>query len=115
MLTLTKTSEKDITVGFRLHNKYDKEIIKSAAEISKIISDKTKFALEWNYLYEKDKGKFQQVDLSNETLEEYFERLYRKVEQLNEFLLDEENNPKSRICELAKELEQNNSTQGGKS
>lgn len=115
MLTLIKTSEKDITVAFRLHNKYDKEI-KSAAEISKIISDKTKFALECNCLfYEKDKGEFQQVDLSKETLEEYFERLYRKVEQLNEFLLDEENNPKSRICELAKELEQNNSTQGGKS
>lgn len=97
-----------------MHNKYDKEI-KSAAEISKIISDKTKFALEWNCLfYERDKDKYQ-VDLSNETLEEYFERLYKEVEQLNDFLLDEENNPKSRICELAKELERNNSTQGSES
>lgn len=131
VLTLEKTTfNHNNNIGFRLYDEGWKKDGKDeiAKTLKSIIEDKLKEFIkekspniknikinQWGWWTANESGEADWVDLSNETLEEYFERLYKKVETLNDFLKDEENDPSSKICELAKELEQNNLTQGGKS
>lgn len=112
VLTLERTSFNR-SIGFRIYDikgAINDEIIK---KLKKIIEDKNIENIkinQWGWLADESGKKADLVDLSNETLEEYFEKRYKKVELLNDFLKTD-----PEIHKLAKELEQNNSTQGGKS
>lgn len=110
VLTLEKTFNPNI--GFRLYDEgWKKDGKDEIAKTLKSIIEKSPNIKnikinQWGWWLANESGETDWVDLRNETLEEYFERLYKKVETLNDFLKDEENDPSSKICELAKELEQ---------
>lgn len=120
VLTLEKTAFNHY-IGFRLYDEgWEKngknEIVKKLKKIiEKSLNTENIKINQWGWWLANESGETDLVDLSNETLEEYFERLYKKVERLNDFLLNEENKPDSEIDQLAKKVEQNNLTQGGKS
>lgn len=117
----TKNTRVNHKIGFRIYDKkgaINDKIVKDLKEIiEKSPNENIKNIKlnQWGWWLANERGVADCVDLSNETLEEYFERLYKKVERLNDFLSNEEKNPNSEIYKLAKEVKQNNSTQGGKS
>ncbi len=115
VLTLERTSFNR-SIGFRLYDEGWKkdgkdEIVKKLKKIIEKSPNIENIKInQWGWWLANEKGETDLVDLSNESLEEYFEKRYKKVELLNDFL---KTNPD--IQKLAKELEQNNSTQGSES
>lgn len=115
VLTLERTSFNR-SIGFRLYDKGWKkdgkdEIVKELKKtIEKSLNIENIKINQSGWWLANEKGETDLVDLSNESLEEYFEKRYKKVELLNDFL---KTNPE--IQKLAEKLKQANSTQGGKS
>lgn len=102
MLTLEKTVANRY-LGFRLHinGNFEKDL---PNKLRKVI-EKNGFKLNsWGWWLVDEKGK-DMLDLSSgESLKEYFLRLYKKVDKLNDFLGEQEKQNGSEIAKLADEV-----------
>lgn len=102
------------SIGFRIYDTKgainDKIIEELKAIIEKSPNIENIKINQWGWWLANEKGETDWVDLSNESLEEYFEKRYKEVELLNDFL---KTNPE--IQKLAEKLKQANSTQGSES
>lgn len=101
MLTLEKTNFNRY-LGFRLHinGEYAKDLPKRLKSIVETEGFRLNY---WGWWFVDENGK-DMVDLTNESLDEYFERLYKKVNALNDFLGEGERQSGSEVAQLASEV-----------
>lgn len=102
MLTLEKTNCNRY-LGFRLHINGKFENRDLPKRLKKII-EKQGFKLNsWGWWLVDENGK-EMVDLTQESLEKYFDEHYKKVNALNDFLGEQEKQNGSEISKLASEV-----------